>query len=101
MNNTFLHKLAIIIYNIDAEVMYSEIFPSLQKVFRLKGLNELIRLTRITNGLFSPPRQAKIQLPCLSTTPSKIAILQILTRTNDQDVAQNLTSIPPFLTIPQ
>ena len=37
MNNTFLHKLAIIIYNIDAEVMYSEIFPSLQKVFRFKG----------------------------------------------------------------
>lgn len=37
MNNIFLHKLAIIIYNIDAEVMYSEIFSSLQKVFCFKG----------------------------------------------------------------
>ena len=39
MYNNFLHKLAIIfIFNIDSEIMYSELLPSLQKGPRFKGI---------------------------------------------------------------
>ena len=39
MHNNFLHKLAIIIiYNIDSEIIYSELLPSLKKDPRFKGI---------------------------------------------------------------
>ena len=39
MHNTFLHKLAIIIiFNIDSEIMYSELLPSLQEYPKFKGI---------------------------------------------------------------
>ena len=39
MNNNFLHKVAIIIiFNIDSEIMYSELLPSLKQDPRFKGI---------------------------------------------------------------
>ena len=39
MNNNFLHKVAIIIiFNIDSEIIYSELLPSLKQVPRCRGI---------------------------------------------------------------
>ena len=39
MNNNFIHKVAIIIiFNIDSEIMYSKLLPSLKHDRRFKGI---------------------------------------------------------------
>ena len=58
--NNFLHKLAIIIiFNIDSDIMYSEILPSLQQDSRFKGVERTHSTDSDGSGLSSQQKRVK------------------------------------------